>query len=685
TAVAVMTLGLGIASPTVIFSAIKTVLFEPLPMAKDQDRLLHMTETAPARGHMDMGMSPDDFADLRRQMTTVEGMWTYADRTMIITNSRAEPERLMGTDISAGTFSLLGIKPHLGRDFVASDFGYSAPEVAILSYGLWQRRFGSDPTLIDSTVMLNDRPTVIIGVMPKAFAYPSRTEIWLPQRRDPAKEMRGSYSESGFAKLKKNVTLAQAQAEADVIMAGLAKEYPRTNDGIYLRFKPLTEHAAGDAKHLMILLFGAVLFVFLIACLNVANLLLARAGSRNREFALRLALGASRARLVRQLLTESLLLAVLGGICGLIGSLWGAEAVLALIPVEVPYWLRFDLDVKVLGFVLGLSFLAAITFGLTPALRATRLNLIEEIKEGGRTGPLASVRSSRLNRLLVISEIALALVLLVGAGLMMRTFSQLRKIEPGFDARHVSTFRVGLPPAMAPEPAQAEKFFSALIPRLQAIPGVEAAAAVSVLPGNDGDMTILLHEHMPEPARYSEALIAHRRAVSPTYFSTMKIPLIAGRSFSDHDLPDSPPVVVVDEAFARTHFQSVENALGKRVKMYIKSTGTTSSMSRVEIVGIVGSVRHRIDRDEPKPTVYCVFTQVPQNFMSLVLRSSERTSDLFAQTQSAVLATNRSIPIYYPAPLETVVLQTVWTRQFFSYLFSGFAAIALFLACDESR
>ncbi len=677
--VCVLTLAVGIGSATVVFSAIKTMLLNPLPMVRDQSRLVHISETAYARGHADMGLAYEDFVDIRNRMTAFEGVWSHSDRTIVITATQAEPERLLGNEISEGAFQHLGLEPLHGRTFTPADHVFGAPHVAVLGHGVWRRRFGGDPHVVGRTVHLNGQPTVLIGVMPKGVVYPRASDIWVPQRQDPARgSMRGSYHLIGNAKLKPGVSLKQAQAEADGIMASLAREFPLTNEGIGLHIQSLSRQVAGDAQYLLILLFGAVMFVFLISCLNVANLVLARTASRSREFALRQALGAERNRLIRQLLTESLLLAFLGGIGGLLVSLWGMDLVLALIPVETPFWLRFDVDASIFSFVLLLSGLSASIFGLAPAFRATHPGLIHEIKEGGRTGAIATVRRSRLHHGLVVAEIAIALVLLVGAGLMMRSLLHLQKVDPGFDASRVFTFRTGFPVGLHPEKDEVRRFFSSLVERLEALPGVEAASATSTLPGVDMNFSAFLLDGMTEPMRLSDAVIAYHRLVMDRYFETMKIPLLAGRYFDGRDSPHTPRVALVDEIFAREHFGTPENAIGKRIR-------TVDQMDEplvpVEIVGVVGNIRHRLDRSDQKPTCYVTHSQNSVNFMSVIMRTASDPVDYAALAQSEVLKLNPDIPIYYAFPLDQVLLQTVWTRQFFSHLFSLFAAIALFLAC----
>lgn len=694
TAVALVTLAVGIGSATVVFSAIHALLFKPLPLlASTQDRLLYVTETDRARGAEDLGWNYADFADLRRRSTALDGLWIHADRTVIIKDSNV-PERHLGTEITWDAFALMGVNPIRGRGFVAADAELKAPNVALISEGLWKRRFGSDPAIIDTAVTLNSEPTTIIGVMPRGWRYPDLSDVWTPLRADPAKApARGEFRFSGRARLRPGATLTQAQAEADAILGALAREFPASNAGIGVKLRPIREEAVEGFGQQTILLFGAVMFVFLIACLNVANLLLARAVTRAKELAIRLALGAERSRVIRQLVTESVVLGLLGGGGGLILGLWGNDAMVAAIPVDIPFWLRFDFDPWVFAFVLVLSLAGALIFGLVPALKVSRPDLVNELKEGGRSAETSGPSAHRLRNLLVIVEVALALVLLVGAGLMMRSYLQVQRQHPGFEARQVLTFRTGFPPAMFGDKKDIPaRFFDDLLRRLAALPGVESVAATSMLPGRDGVIAGFVVEGEPRPVRSSDAPLAHHRLVTAGYFSTLRIPLRAGRSFIDAiDKSGSPRVAVVDEAFAVRHFGSPAAALGRRFSPYESEPGSkggataTEAMPSgpMEIIGVVGTIRHRLDREQQQPTVYFPQSQDPLNFLSLVLRTRGDPLGLAEAARDTTLAVNRDIPIYDVFPLEQVVMRTdgVWQRKFFGYLFTVFGAVALFLAC----
>jgi putative ABC transport system permease protein len=689
TVIALLTLALGIGSATAVFSAINAMLFKPLPFFGHlEDRLLFVTETNVPRSQDDMGLNYPDYLDLRRRATTLDGIWIHTNRTVILAGAEI-PERQVGTEISWDAFSLMGVLPIEGRNFVAADAEPTAPTVALISAGLWKRRFAGEKDIIGSTVALNGQPTTIIGVMPPNWRYPDLTDVWTPLRvSDEKMKSRGANYFTARARLKEGVPLAQAQAEVDTIMAALAADHPMTNADITLTMRPIRDEAVQDWSHQTVLLFGAVIFVFLIACLNVTNLLLARAVTRSKELAVRLALGAERGRIIRQLITENLVLGLLGGVGGLVVSLWANDAMVAAIPVPIPFWLSFDFDARVFAFVVTLSLVAALVFGLPPALRATRPDVISELKEGGRSAEASGPRANRLRNLLVVVELALALVLLVGAGLMMRSFLELRRQHPGFNPQHVLTFRAGIPPGISGEDKEMPaRFFRELLPRLAALPGVQAVGATTTLPGvatSDIKLPYAL-AGAPPLARISDGPMARCRLVSAGYFSAMQIPLKAGRGFSDTlDRAGGTPVCIVDETFAKRHYGSPAAALGQRIAP-VGFIRDTHGGSTAEIIGVVGTIRHFLDREEREPTIYAAQSQFPQVFMSLVVRTEGDPVRLISDNsvRDAVLAVNRAIPIYDAFPLEEVLLRsdTVWPRRFFGWLFTVFGGVALFLAC----
>jgi predicted permease len=500
--------------------------------------------------------------------------------------------------------------------------------------------------------------------------------LWRPLRLPREEQQRGDFGFSGHAMLRPGVTLAEARTELTAIATGLAQENPSTNQGVLVRLRPLREEAVQEVAQLTVLLFGAVLFVFLIACANVANLLMARAASRTKEIAIRLALGAGRRRLVGQFLTESLLLGLLGGLGGLVLAVWGKDLMVAAIPMELPFWLRFDFDPAVFGFALGLSLLGGLLFGLVPAWQSTRPAVVEELKEGGR-GTGGGARSLRFRHALVVAEIALALVLLVSAALLMRSFLRLQHSAPGFDARNVLTFRVGFPPTMAPDKVVLNRFFGELIPRLAALPGVEAAGATTMLPGTgSGNIRALMVEGQPAPQRLIDSASSHVRTVTPGLFAALRIPLLAGRDFAATDDADRPRVVVVDTVFVK-RFLPGSDPLGRRIHL-IEKPGDPPKW--IEIVGVVGNVRHQLARQDPVPTVYLPQTQQSSNFLSVALRVRGDPAPLVATIRTEVFAVHKEIPIYNVWTHEHAIEREIWFHRFFGWLFAIFAAVALFLA-----
>lgn len=675
--IAILTLTLGIGSATTAFTALNAILLRPLPFIQHQEQMLYLNEAVPSKGLDSTDICYADFLDWQKRSQTLGSLWVLETRTVIL-SGKDQPERVNGCGMSPGAFQAMGVQPMLGRNLRAEDDDPKATPVALISYGLWQRHFGGDLGVLTSDVTINGQITKIIGVMPDGWGYPDTADIWLPLQANPAEARRGNFNYSGHAMLKPGVTLEQARAEFATISAALAKEFPTTNEGLVAVLRPVREQAVEDSRGLTLLLCGAVMFVFLIACANVSNLLLARASARTKEIAVRLALGASRGQLLRQLLTESLLLGVLGAAGGLLLASWGVDLMLAAIPVELPFWLRFDFDPRVFGFVAGLAVIGSVLCGIFPAWQASRPGLIDEIKEGGRTAS-GGAAAHRLRHALVVVEIALALVLLVGAGLMMRSFMQIHRVTPGFDPHGVLTFRVGFPPAVTDDKAVLRQFFDDLLPKLAALPGVEAASATTGLPGiGAGGFSGVQVEGAALPKNFSERPIALARTISPGFFDTLRIPRHAGRFFTATDDENHPVVAIVDEAFRQKFFPQ-QDPVGRR----FQSTEKPDQAPRwIEIVGVVGNTRRWLDRDEPTPTFYIPLDQYPTNFMSIALRVEGDPAAYTEAARTTVLAVNKDIPIYWTYTYEHAIARsdTIWIRHFFGYLFSAFAIVALLLA-----
>lgn len=681
TLIAVLTLALGIGSAATVFTAVNALLLRPFPLIQNQDRMLHLDEAIPSKDVDSTDIAWPDFVEWRKRTKTLEALWVYDERTVILSTKDA-PVRKLGSGLSSGAFKAMGVQPFRGRDFRPEEYLPGAEPVTLLGYGLWQSEFGGAEDIVGQTVKLNGQITTIVGVMPEGWRYPEIADVWVPIQRSESEAERASFEYGGHGMLKPGVTLEEAQAEFAAISAALAREYPATNDGLVAVLRAVREEATADVSELMMLCFGAVIAVFLIACGNVANLLLARASVRTREIAIRLALGATRRQLVGQLLLESLLLGVFGAAGGLVLALWGVDLTLAGIPNELPFWIAFKFDPRVFGFVATLAVASSLLFGLAPAWQATRAEVIDEIKESGR-GSSGGVRQHRLRSMLVIGEIALALVLLVGAGLMMRSFLLLNRVEPGFDARNVMTFRVGFPSAMLEGAGDKDevprRFVRELIPRLAAVPGVESAAATSALPGIGwGGFSGILIEGQPEPTSMAAVEAAMTRDVTPGFFETLRIPKKLGRLFTEFDDAAHPPVALIDEKFAATFFAG-RDPLGKR----FRKLGKPGEPAKwIEVIGVVGNARRNLDREESRGVYYRPHAQSPAQFISIALRVQGDPRAYLTAARTAVLAVNREIATYNEMTLDDAIRRTdaVWMRKFFGSLFATFAGVALLLA-----
>src|SRR5438552_6795731 len=543
TTVAIIALALGIGANSAIFSVVNTVLLRPLPY-KNPDKLVMVWEEATHLGFPKNTPSPANFIDWRDQNTVFEGMAAIVERSFNLTGV-GEPERFDGRRVSANLFALLGVEPHLGRTFRPEE-DQPGTHVVILSYGLWQRRFGSDPSVIGRPLSLNGEHYTVVGVMARSFQFPTRRDqLWVPIAFDSKEAAsRGNHYLEVIARIKPGVSLKQAQAEMATIAARLAQQYPEENIRIGSVVTPLHEQQVGDIKPALLVLLGAVGFVLLIACANVANLLLARAAVRQQEIALRLALGASRSRLTRQFLTESVLLAVFGAGLGLLLALGGIRILKTFIPATISQVQTINIDARVLIFTAFIAVVTGIAFGLAPALQASHLNLNDTLKEGGRDAGGGS-KGNRLRGLLVIGEVAVSFVLLIGAGLLINSFFHLRNLQPGFRADHVLTMKVDLSEVKYPDRDRRAVFFDEVIRRVRALPGLQSAAVAGNLPLTyNGDLMNISVEELPDPPPDQRPDVIYR-AIGPGYFGSMGIPIIRGRDFTNHDKGDSTNVVVI--------------------------------------------------------------------------------------------------------------------------------------------
>jgi putative ABC transport system permease protein len=675
TAVAALTLALGIGANTAIFSVVHAVLLRPLPY-REPDRLVLAWETrGPRRG----GVTAPDYVDWKAQNQVFE---TLAARDAITANltGTQDPERVEGRRVTADYLPMLGVRPERGRLFTADEDRPGASHVVVLSHGLWERRFGADPALLGRSIRLDGEPYQVLGVMPAGVGLPGADEeFWVPLAITP-EELRqtGNHRLVVVGRLRPGVSREQAEAEMKAIARRIEPVRPHSNTGISAVLVPLREGLVGDVRSPLLLLLGAVGFVVLIACGNVANLLLARAAGRQREIAVRASLGASRGRVVRQLLVESLLLALVGGVAGVVVGGWGIDALVRTLPAEVPRVSDVRLDATVLGFTLLLSLATGVLFGLVPALRASRLDLTASLKEGART--MGGVAHARLRAGLTVSQVALALLLLVGAGLLIKSFARVQEVKAGFDANQVLTFRLALPEARYREPVQVAGFYRDLLERAHAIPGVSAAGAVSHLPlDNPGASISFWVEGRPRPAP-ERTDTTRFRAASPGYFQAMSVPVVRGRGLDERDGEGTPRVGVINQTMARRHFAG-QDPIGQRLTLDDDAT------EPLEIVGVVGDVRHFGLDAEPQPELYLSYAQATPLFwkwqdrsLNLVLRTAGDPADVAPAVRGLVRGADPDLPVIALRPMTQVMADSLATRRVYMRLLALFAALALALA-----
>jgi putative ABC transport system permease protein len=676
TAIAILAVALGIGASTTMFSAINALLLRPMPYIQDQDRLVAISQFFAKTPQHDAGTAFPDYLEWKKNATTLEGIAAMDQATFIITGGD-KPERYLGGLISADAFSFMGVQPILGRLFRPEEDELNAAPVALIGFQVWQEHFGADKGVVGKTIPINGKQVTVIGVMPKGWRFPEICDIWMPLQMQEKEHPRGNFFLDCMGKVKKGFSIEQARAELETITARIASQHPDTNTGVGVHVTSFREENIRNFKTLTMLVMGAVLFVHLIACANVANLLLARGATRGKEIGIRLALGASRRQIVRQLLAESLVLGMVGSALGLLFAVWGVDLMLAALPNEVPYWIRFDFDWRVFSFALGIGALSSVLFGLAPAFQASNPQLVDALKEGGRTG-IGGAKGQRMRNSLVVAEVALALVLLVGAGLMMRSFMYLQKTDLGMDPSHTLTFRVGLPDAQFPDNEAAPRFFSQLIPKLSSLPGVESAAATTSLPasGNIGISAFIL-EGEPEPERLQDARNMRQLMITPGYLQTTRISLLRGRDFTAADTKDAPRVVMIDEDGARAWFPN-QDAIGHQLR-FLDKAGEPPMWST--IVGVVKPVVYeRLTNRRPIPSVYFPQEQVTSRFMSVMVRTKTDPTKFANVVRNTVLSVNKDLPIYRVLTMDEVVAQSFWDRRFFGTLFTIFAGLALFLA-----
>jgi putative ABC transport system permease protein len=669
TAIALIALALGIGANTAIFSLVNAVLLRPLPFA-EPDRLVWMWGNIRNGGNR-ASVAPLDFVDFRQQNSTFEQFAaSFSVARPLNLTGTGEPERLTGAAVTGNYFQALGVQPMLGRGFLLDNEKTGSDQVTVLSYGLWQKRFGADPDIVNKTVTLDSKSFQVLGVMPPDFSFPNSAELWVPINFDisPGMKQRKAHFFRPIGKLKAGVTLAQAQADMDAVARRLEEQYPDTNTGWSLRLVSLREQLIGDTRLMLFILFGAVGFVLLIACANVANLLLVRAAGRQKEIALRTALGAGRWRIVRQMITESVLLSLVGGALGTLLAMWGVDLLVKLSEGAIPPTAHVRIDATVLGFTLLISVLTGVLFGLAPALRTMRLNLSESLKEGGRSATEGGQRN-RTRNVLVVLESAFAVVLLIGAGLLIRSLIRLQNVSPGFDAQNVLTMRVDLPRQKYDKPEKSGAFFSQLESRLGALPGVESVGFVSELPlsGQPNDMPYTV-EGRPQVSP-DQSFDDDFRRVNQHYFSALRIPLLRGRNFTDQEVQQSAKVVIISELLASQVFPN-EEPLGKRLVM---SFGNQP----FEIVGIVGDIRHRALESQPRA---CMYMPTYEGGMNVVMRTKGDPNSLAAAVRNEVKGIDPDQPVANLRTMDQWLATSVATPRYRTTLIALFALVALVLA-----
>ncbi len=676
TAIALLALTLGIGANTAIFSVVNALLFRPLPYS-DPDKLVWFWESQPNLPQAPF--APADFLDFQAQNRSFEQLGGLSSASLNLTG-HGPAERLQGTIASANVLPLLRIQPILGRSFLPEDGVSGAPRVAMLSYGLWKSRFGADPGIVGKTLELNGQAASVIGVLPRSFHYPYEfrweTQVWL-NPNDVAPELfgysvnnlrtnRGMHYLSILGRLKPGVTLAQAQADITSIFDQIHRKYSGTT-GHAATLVPLREVSAAPIRTTLLVLLGIVGMVLLIACANVANLMLARAVARRREIAIRTALGAARGTIVRQLLTESTMLSLAGGAAGL-ALAWGLLRVLSAANLQnIPHVKEVGLDLRVLGFAIGASLLTGLLFGLAPALTASKQGLGEILKEGGRGGTTGAGHS-RLRSLLVVSEVAVSLVLLVGAGLLVKSFVRLLEVKPGFRPDHLVTMKVNFTGARYKEEGRKARFVEDLVPRLLALPGIDSASFANDLPLEGENTTTNLTSadgHPPFPEGQRSIIGMH--SVTPGFFQAMGIPLLRGREFSEADKAKSAPVVILNQKLAEMLWPG-QDPLGRHIQ------------DNLVVVGVVGNVLHNGLGETPALESYLPYAQNPWTGTCLIIRTERDPARVYTEVRSVVAQLDPEMPLVNVRSMDQVTAETLAVRSLTLWLVAGFASLAMVLA-----
>ncbi len=682
TAVAVATLALGIGATTSIFSVVDAVLFRPLPYP-DPDRLVRIYTTDPSRDEYRDPASGANFLDYQAQSRSFEQLAAF-DSVRLNLVGGEYPRRVYAASVTPNFFSVMGVEPILGRTFSPDIDGPDASPTAVLGHSLWQSEFEGDPLVLGRTLKLSGTTYTVVGVMPPGFGFPGRTPLWVASRyrvpdppypgTDPAEE-RGHYYFSAVGRLGEGIRLEEAEAEMSTIAGRLARSYPDTNAGKGIRLVPLRESIVTDARPMLSVFLGAVGFLLLIACANAANLLLVRASRREREIAIRTALGAGRLQIVRQLIVEGILLSLCAGFLGALFSMWGAETLIAISPEAIPRAHEVGVDLRVLAFTLIVSLGTGTLFGIAPALQLGRQDVQAALRAAG-AALTASRARARLRASLIVGEVAVSLLLLLGAALLMRTFLKLNGVDPGFKAAGILAANVSIPPTKYSEDPQIAAFYRDVLERLRSLPEVTSAGAVFSLPLRpliSASQGIIIEGRPTEPG---EGLIPGYQLASHNYFRTLGIPLVRGRHFTEADTENAPPVALVNQKLARLYWPG-EDPIGRRFTWDDPADG---EVEWVTIVGIVGdTILDELEKG-PTPEIYRPYRQAPLPWMTLVVRTDRDPSDLASAVRTAVLEVDPEQPITGMTTMEKVVSYSLAKRRFNMQLVGAFALAALTLA-----
>jgi putative ABC transport system permease protein len=685
TLIAVATLSLGIGANTAIFSVANAILLRPLPYPHPE----RVVTVWGANPKLNLGLdkvpnSPGQFIDYRDQSDVFDHIAAFTNDNLNL-EGKGEPEKLGTTLVTADFFAVLGVEPALGRTFLREEDQQGHNRVVILSHSLWRRRFGGATAIIGQAITLSGASYIVIGVMPPGFHYPhgtdlpavlqyaAQTDVWAPVAFTPQQiNLRYNWEYPVIARLRPGATLRQARTQLGNIAARNRRQYSQTDANFDVIIVPMQDQIVGDFKSALLILLGAAGFVLLIACANVASLLLARAVDRQKEIVIRISLGAGRLRIIRQLLTESALLSLIGGVLGFVLAFWGAKVIVALAPDNLPRIKEVSADLRVVSFTLIAALLTGMIFGLIPAWQASKPNLHDSLKEGARG---VSRRRHYVREALVAAEVAMALALLIGAGLMIRSIIRLYQVDAGFDPNHVLTAQLSLPSGRYPKVEQRMAFYQQVVARLKALPGVASVAGTSAIPLSGMEINAgVLIEGRPQADSIDKLPISKTEAVTVDYFKTLGILLIRGRGFTEHDNKDAPAAVIINETFARRYLQG-EDPIGKRLKV-----GADPDDHWQSIVGIVRDIKHRTLEEEPQPKVYTPYLQTSDWALGIVVRTTSDPRSLAAAVRQAIWAADQEVPIFRFATMDEFVSDSVSSRRFNLALLSIFAVIALSLA-----